>query len=555
MKNNIHDVFESFGPTEAEKQQMFERLQKPRVRRKANLRPVAILAASLALFAVMAMPFATQWFQPDEATIEPGTNVPTAAAPVSPTPSAASYSSDGLALLYENTISLNRIESIDIGSLHQEIQITFTDSETMTIRQYDRSDSKVITVSQNGSSVIIKTSQNEYNGKTLGTPRFEIEMPSFYKGDVKLSTVSGSVMVADGAEWDTVDIGTVSGNVNIETLTAAGNVELGTVSGNVKAHTVKGQIVNCGSVSGNVTVDSIISETYSLSSVSGNVTVGSVTGTGDASSVSGITTINGVVTEPDWPFSGETPDWVDGDWADTWADFELPENWMDDWDYELPENWDDDWTYELPENWGADWHYKWIFGWITDIQGDLLYVEGTWISDSEDFEDLRYCVNIKDTDVSGKSSPALGDFVQITVDGNISEIDPAHVDAKKVQVMESIDFGEGIPLLDAIIRTLCEQNGVLPGDLIYIEAHAALYSIKAELEALNPRYRLTTHKTLEEEAKLAADGTVLDGALITFESVNLNNSTALTVKARVNGSVWTEFTATRGADGKITVSQ
>lgn len=214
----------------------------------------------------------------------------------------AAASGNALAMRHEETVSLAGIGSIDICSLYQNLSVSFTEAEEMTIRQVDYSDAKPFALKNDGKAILVESADKVYDGKkkTSDSPLFEIEIPISYRSDVKLGSVAGNITIPDGADWGNVNVNTVGGIITVKTLTVSGSLTLSSVSGAIKAETVKGIHVSIGGVSCSVAVDTVISTDYNISSMSGHITLGSIIGKGSVSSMSGTVTINGEL-QRSWP--------------------------------------------------------------------------------------------------------------------------------------------------------------------------------------------------------------------------------------------------------------
>ncbi|MCL1806292.1 MAG: DUF4097 domain-containing protein [Oscillospiraceae bacterium] len=198
--------------------------------------------------------------------------------------------------IHEETVSLEGIDSLTIESFHQIINITFTDASAMTIRHYDQAGMEQFTLKNDSKTIAVKHDDKNTDRmiSNLNNPRFEIEIPRSYQGDVSLKSLSGSVSVKEDVNWNKVTVSLISGMIAFENIKAK-DVSLKSVSGHVKVKEVEANDVNLKSTSGNVTAEKIISETYSASSTSGNVNIKEAAGEGQATSVTGTVTINGEV--------------------------------------------------------------------------------------------------------------------------------------------------------------------------------------------------------------------------------------------------------------------
>ena len=351
-RNNITELYEALGPTEAEKERILGNVLKAGPKRRFNPLPLGLLAATLALFAIVSAPFWGPWLNPNGGgdTIVPGSQSeppaasaePAVSAPVSapsPSPSASAFS--GLAgdnyrpatgktvLRQESALSLDGVETVEVSAVYQDVKLTLTDAAELTLRHYDFDDAKPMTLTPGGRVIKAESGQKSLNGTHKVTARFELEIPRSFRGAVKVGNMSGDITVTGDATWS--------------------HVSLSTMSGDVKAGSVEAEDVKLSSMSGDVTADKVTAGTYSVSSLSGDVTVGEASGRGKVSSISGRVKI------------GDEPGVYQGRvlfGADLWNNW--AENWETDWLPDFEERMQDleDWLedrLEVFENWRFDW--------------------------------------------------------------------------------------------------------------------------------------------------------------------------------------------------------
>lgn len=146
-------------------------------------------------------------------------------------------------LILEENYDGSKFDCISISAGYSKVQISFSDTDKLSVRQYDREDAKTCRPEVSGSVLSITADE----GRSFGVftmrydPRFEIEIPTAFEGKVTIKTSSGDVSVeASGAvNLRDVDIECSSGNVyfksamNVQRLgikTSSGNINTGDLS-------------------------------------------------------------------------------------------------------------------------------------------------------------------------------------------------------------------------------------------------------------------------------------------------------------------------------------
>ena len=183
-------------------------------------------------------------------------------------------------LVKEETISAENLSSISANSHQLDIKIHFTDSDEITIRQYDIDSNNTFHLSaENGRLSINVASYTRlliFNFSL--NPRLEIYLPRSYSGAVSLSTTSGAISGAAHADWGETVIQTSSGSIKLEDGISCTSLSAESFSGSIKI----GAIYSSGDASAKTSSGSLrleditAAQTISLSSFSGSVSTGDI---------------------------------------------------------------------------------------------------------------------------------------------------------------------------------------------------------------------------------------------------------------------------------------
>ncbi|MDR0324545.1 MAG: DUF4097 domain-containing protein [Oscillospiraceae bacterium] len=270
-KNNIADMFEAIGPTDAEKKQILTKLLENKTKRRISLRPLGLLAAALALFVIASAPFWGPWKAPngDGGDVALGSQ-PSIGAAVSAPPKAATPGDDGLALVSVAQLLITKSEmNFEISSSYQDI-IIVRDNRTpgyITVRQYDHPEAEPFAWVEKdgkfvGEATAGKWSDDISKNKVSNIARLEVAIPgdnTFQNtGEVLLSSAFGDIMIAGDIEWDgSIRLSTTFGDITTDGLAVEKTLFVSTSFGDIRLGEVKGQSVDLQSEFGDITVTCI----------------------------------------------------------------------------------------------------------------------------------------------------------------------------------------------------------------------------------------------------------------------------------------------------------
>lgn len=210
-------------------------------------------------------------------------------------------------LVSETEIPLEGVEIIDVSyqKNNSDIYVYEGSGDSVVIREYanfEIPEDKRTAIERSGNMLTVAGKRYTFFGIHFfgfgGGDRYtEIYLPKNWKGDLSLSTASGSAGCDFSMDLTKLKVGTASGDIRMDRITAAGEAEFTTASGNLQieeldaekvyATTASGDI-NMGSVaaagdakfttaSGNHRIEQVIAKTAGFSSASGDISLQSLT--------------------------------------------------------------------------------------------------------------------------------------------------------------------------------------------------------------------------------------------------------------------------------------
>lgn len=157
---------------------------------------------------------------------------------------------NGLPMVNKQVISLEGINSIDIGYVSESISLCYADDENITICEYMSKDTPDLyaVVQQNGSELSIKSGHRV--GKVFLRSYVIVYLPASWSGSLSLGTVSGSIKSEVAWILSSLSAKSTSGSIKITSVSAplirlsstSGSINMLHAVGYIEANTVSGSI-------------------------------------------------------------------------------------------------------------------------------------------------------------------------------------------------------------------------------------------------------------------------------------------------------------------------
>ncbi len=159
-----------------------------------------------------------------------------------------------------------------------------------------------IIIDKVGKTVTVKTHDKTLLGASSGKNELEmiVTIPSDYKGEISLSTVSGKIQFS-GLSPDRLQMSTVSANIEITEANCT-EADISSVSGLISYSDSAAESIEAESVSGDIVLSSMDNDDLKAKNVSGDVIIRSPGETGDMD----ISTVSGEVVIETTPNAGFT---------------------------------------------------------------------------------------------------------------------------------------------------------------------------------------------------------------------------------------------------------
>jgi hypothetical protein len=189
----------------------------------------------------------------------------------------APWSDDGgtAALRQEQTFPVDEISRVVVEGRHHDVHITFTDTSTITAREYAPErwpEARLLAVRREGGTLSITAPRRHFYlwwGLSGADGRLELELPARFRGGLSAETASGHIEWTGESTLTELKLATVSGDINLTGHAAANRASIETVSGHIQLAALTA------------------ADQYHLSSVSGSIDAAALTGRGSADAVSG----------------------------------------------------------------------------------------------------------------------------------------------------------------------------------------------------------------------------------------------------------------------------
>ncbi|MCL2747693.1 MAG: DUF4097 domain-containing protein [Oscillospiraceae bacterium] len=231
---------------------------------------------------------------------------------------------DKIDLLREESFPLDGLVDLNIRCRTEDIRVTLSDGDIITVRQYGSADADLLFTSERtGSALTISIPARSLSFSCLfrfwSNAYLEVALPSSYAQRLELTAVSGSVNLP-GFVGSAITLSSVSGDIQVGNVAVTGDATLKNTSGDIRAadiqaqnaslKTVSGDIrcgtltlegqAELGTTSGDIRADALHSQTYDVHSISGDISLQSaLAGGGRLHTVSGnINAAGVVVTNP-----------------------------------------------------------------------------------------------------------------------------------------------------------------------------------------------------------------------------------------------------------------
>ena len=175
-------------------------------------------------------------------------------------------------LLKEETLSLDNINEINVGTQYQSIKMALIDGGNITIRHYDQESAPAANIESSSGAININIPHRNLISINMMAPRLEIDLPREYSGGVKLETSSGTISLDEHAEWGQTTLSSSSGSIRINSGLKCGDINISSNSGSVNMGNVVAQTIKSSSTSGLQRYEDIIAVSdVSITTSSGSI--------------------------------------------------------------------------------------------------------------------------------------------------------------------------------------------------------------------------------------------------------------------------------------------
>lgn len=162
-------------------------------------------------------------------------------------------------LLQEETYALTSVTDLEIIMVSEDLRVTFTDDESVTIRYYGPEDwEERLQIEQTGHSLrFISPLRNviQFSFGFYSSPHCEVLLPKSYAEQLALSTVSGELDIGAGiARYTSFRASTTSGDLDILSEITADNINISSISGEITANILAGGRAAINSTSGEIRI-------------------------------------------------------------------------------------------------------------------------------------------------------------------------------------------------------------------------------------------------------------------------------------------------------------
>lgn len=161
---------------------------------------------------------------------------------------------NGLPLVNTQVVSLQDINSIDIGYISESISLCYATDENITICEYMSKDSPDLyaVVQKNGSELSVKSGHRL--GQAFLRSYIIVYLPASWAGSLSLGTVSGSIKSEAAWMLSSLSAKSTSGSIKITSVSAP-LIRLSSTSGSINMQHAVGYI-EANSVSGSIKIES-----------------------------------------------------------------------------------------------------------------------------------------------------------------------------------------------------------------------------------------------------------------------------------------------------------
>jgi hypothetical protein len=186
------------------------------------------------------------------------------------------WSDEGGAVMLrqEQTFPADGLSRIVLKGLHHDVHITFTDTNSITAREYASErwpESRLATIRHEGGTLSFAAPNLQLwwgSGLSGSGGRLELELPASFRGSLSAQTASGKLQCTGESTLTELTLSTVSGALDLAGRVTADRASFETISGHLQ-------------------VAALTADDYRLSSISGSIEAEALTGRGSASTTSG----------------------------------------------------------------------------------------------------------------------------------------------------------------------------------------------------------------------------------------------------------------------------
>lgn len=180
-----------------------------------------------------------------------------------------------------DSFSLDGLTHLKINSRYQSIELTLTDDDLLTVRQYDREGAPAFTDSVSSNTLeIALPSENSFSFFGFSfQPRLKISLPRSYAQAITLVTSSGSIRIEGNPQWEDTSLHSSSGSIRLESGLHCAALNVQSSSGSQRFGTIKAQSADFSATSGSVRLENILADgNIQIETSSGSIHTGALIG-------------------------------------------------------------------------------------------------------------------------------------------------------------------------------------------------------------------------------------------------------------------------------------
>ena len=203
------------------------------------------------------------------------------------------YTSKNSLKSVSESIPLENIDNINIYSKFADINIKSTEEENLKVVKYYTNNDNSYEKEVSDSTISISDFNNyKCIGICINMPHYDIFIPTSYKGNITIKTVSGDITSFKDLIAPELNIKTTNGNITLDNTINTNTISINSVSGDITINDITADHLNISTTNGNLNITSIDSPTNIITTASGNITLNNLVGGIDINSISGDVNIN-----------------------------------------------------------------------------------------------------------------------------------------------------------------------------------------------------------------------------------------------------------------------